>query len=110
MRLLVLLPFVVFSIILGTLAYVLIKKSSIYPDFRIGYHDKRVMVSKEKWEYANKTTGKLCALCSIVVFSVSVLLYHINLGNKMTLITLFTLSIVAVCVILILPIQLAKRK
>ena len=47
MNLFVLLPFVVFSIILGILAYVLIKRFSIYPDFRIGYHDKRVMESKE---------------------------------------------------------------
>ncbi len=110
MNLFVLLPFMVFSIILGILAYVLIKKFSIYPDFRIGYHDKRVMESKEKWEYANKTAGKLCALWSAVVFSVSILLYHIKLGNKISLIILFTLCIVAVCSILILPIQLSKRK
>ena len=42
--------YIVFALILGILAFVLKKRHTRFPDFTVGYHDKRVMENKEKWE------------------------------------------------------------
>ena len=46
---LVFIPFIVLGIILGVLAFVLKRKHSEFPDFSVGYHNKKVMESKEKY-------------------------------------------------------------
>ena len=45
--------YIVFALILGILAFVLKKRHTRFPDFTVGYHDKRVMENKEKWENLN---------------------------------------------------------
>ena len=93
----ILLLYIIFAFILGTLAFVLKKRHSQFPDFRVGYHNKKIMENKEKWEYANNVAGNLCAL--FVVIDI--------IGT--TIITFFIYSITTILVILIVPIQLSKK-
>ena len=58
--------YIVFALILGILAFVLKKRHTRFPDFTVGYHDKRVMENKEKWECANHTAGNLCAFFALI--------------------------------------------
>ena len=70
--------YIVFALILGILAFVLKKRHTRFPDFTVGYHDKRVMENKEKWECANHTAGNLCAFFALVSAIASVLLYLVK--------------------------------
>ena len=64
--------YIVFALILGILAFVLKKRHTRFPDFTVGYHDKRVMENKEKWECANHTAGNLCAFFALISAMASV--------------------------------------
>lgn len=44
--------YLVLALILGILAFVLKKKHTSFPDFRVGYHHRELMESAQKWEYA----------------------------------------------------------
>lgn len=44
--------YIVFAFILGILSVVLKKKHTQFPDFRVGYHNKKIMENKENWDYA----------------------------------------------------------
>lgn len=104
-----LLPFIVLGIILAILAFVLKKKHSAFPDFKVGYHDKRVMENKEKWDYANNLAGNLCAGFAVAFFVLLALLYLFKAGTAAALLILFVLSVIAIGSILFLPIVLSKR-
>ena len=39
--------YIVFAFILGILSVVLKKKHTQFPDFRVGYHNKKIMENKE---------------------------------------------------------------
>ena len=88
--------YIVFALILGILAFVLKKRHTRFPDFTVGYHDKRVMENKEKWECANHTAGNLCAFFALISAMASVLLYFVKASVEAMIILFFVLSGVAV--------------
>ena len=104
-----LLPFIVLGIILAILAFVLKKKHSAFPDFKVGYHDRREMENKEKWDYAINLAGNFCAGFAVAFFVLSALLYLFKAGTAAALLILFALSVIAIGSILFLPIVLSKR-
>ena len=83
-KFLILLLYIIFAIIAGTLAFVLKKKHSPFPDFKTGYHNKKVMENKETWECANNTAGNLCAMFAAIGIIISAILYFvsINIGSE----------------------------
>ena len=83
--------YIVFALILGILAFVLKKRHTRFPDFTVGYHDKRVMENKEKWECANHTAGNLCAFFVLVSAIASVLLYLLKASVEAMIILFFVL-------------------
>ncbi len=107
---LVFIPFIVLGIILGVLAFVLKRKHSEFPDFSVGYHNKKVMENKKKWDYANKVSGNICIIFAATLFVSCALLYCFKAMMAITFTVLFSLSVIAIVCILILPIVLAKRK
>lgn len=54
--------YAVYALVLGILAVVLKRKHTQFPDFRVGYHSKKAMESKEKWDRVNTMRG-VCAPC-----------------------------------------------
>ena len=106
----VLVLYIIFAFILGILAFVLKKKHSRFPDFRVGYHNKKIMENKETWEYANNVAGNLCALFAVIDMIVSVILYLIKTNIGTTIIVFFIYSITTILVILVVPVQLSKRQ
>lgn len=105
----ILLLYIVFSSILGILAFALKRRYTKFPDFRVGYHDKRIMESKEKWDYANHMAGNLCAFFAVISIIVFALLYFIKADPDITIIIFFVLSTIAILSILFFPIQLSKK-
>lgn len=101
--------YIVFALILGILSVVLKKKHTQFPDFRVGYHNKKIMENKEKWDYANNDAGNLCALFAVMGIIVSAILYLLKTNISTTIIIFFIYSITTVLVILILPVQLSKK-
>ena len=76
----------VFAGVLGSLSVVLKKKHTSFPDFRVGYHNKKIMENKEKWDYANNTSGNLCALFAAGSIFVSAILYLLKAKISTTII------------------------
>ena len=105
----VLLLYIIFALILAVLVFVLKKKHSKFPDFRVGYHNQKIMASKEKWEYANKLAGNLCALFAIVDITICVIQYLIRANLYTAIIVFFAYSITTILVLLIVPVKLSKK-
>lgn len=108
-KFLILLLYIIFAIILGILAFVLKKKRSLFPDFKIGYHNKKTMENKETWECANNTAGNLCALFAVIGIVVSAILYFVNVNIGAALIAFFIYSLIAILTILIVPVQSSRK-
>lgn len=108
-KFLILLLYIIFAIIAGTLAFVLKKKHSPFPDFKTGYHNKKVMENKETWECANNTAGNLCALFAASGIIISAILYFVNINMGVAIIVFFIYSITAILTILIVPVQLLRK-
>ncbi len=103
------LMYIVFAFILGGLSVVLKKKHTPFPDFRIGYHNKKIMKNKENWDYANNVAGNLCALFAVIGVIVSVILYLCKTNINTTIIIFFIYSITTILSILVLPVKLSKK-
>ena len=101
--------YIVFAFILGILSVVLKKKHTQFPDFRVGYHNKKIMNNKENWDYANNVAGNLCALFAVIGIIVSIILYLLKANIHQTIIIFFIYSITTILSILVLPIKLSKR-
>lgn len=101
--------YIVFAVILGILSVVLKKKHTPFPDFRVGYHNKKIMENKEKWDYANNVAGNLCALFAVIGIIVSPILYLLKANISATIIIFFIYSITTILVIWVLPVQLSKK-
>ena len=99
----------VFAFILGILSVVLKKKHTQFPDFRVGYHNKKIMENKENWDYANNVAGNLCALFAVIGIIVSVILYLLKANMNITIIIFFIYTIAAILAILVLPVKLIKK-
>lgn len=108
-KLLVLLLYIVFALILGILAFVLKKKHSQYPDFSVGYHHKKIMESKETWERANHIAGNVCALCAVLGVILFAVFYLVKPDLGVTIPVFFVYCIVAISAVLIAPIQASKK-
>ncbi len=104
----VLLLYIVFGLILGALA-VALKKHTQFPDFRVGYHTKKAMENKEKWDHVNNTAGNLCGMFAAISGILSVILYLLNANARTAVILFFIYSITAVLVVLLLPIRISKK-
>ena len=109
MHALILVPFAVFGVILGVLAYVLKRRRSQYPDCSTGYHHKRAMESRENWERANNAAAWLCALFCTATLLTCALLYFTGADKLVAIAVLFALSAAAVVVILTVPIKLLGK-
>ena len=101
--------YIVFSFILGILSVVLKKKHTQFPDFRVVYHNKKIMNNKENLDYANNVAGNLCALFAVIGIIVSIILYLLKANMNITIIIFFIYSISTILAILVLPIKLSKR-
>ena len=108
-KLFLFLLYVVFALILGGLSVVLKKKHTQFPDFRVGYHNKKIMENKENWDYANNVAGNLCALFAVIGIIVSVILYLHKANMNITIIIFFIYSITAILSVLVLPVKLSKK-
>ena len=101
--------YIAFAFILGILSVVLKKKHTQFPDFRVGYHNKKIMENKENWDYANNVAGNLCALFAVIGIIVSVILYLLKANMNITIIIFFIYTIAAILAILVLPVKLIKK-
>lgn len=101
--------YIIFSVVLGILSVVLKKKHTPFPDFRVGYHNKKVMESKEKWDYANNAAGNLCALFAVIGIIVLAISYLFSVNISISIIIFLVYSITTILVILVLPVQLLKK-
>lgn len=102
--------YVLGGVIFGVLGFVLKRKRSEFPDFRVGYHDERWMTDKDKWNYANRITGNICLVSCIAFVAAAVALYCCKVPLGANLIVFFALSLLAILGALLLPIALVKRK
>ena len=77
--------YVLEGVVFGILAFVLKRKRSEFPDFRVGYHDERWMTDKDRWNYANRVTGNICLVACIVFVAAAVILYccKVALGTNL---------------------------
>ena len=102
--------YVLEGVIFGVLSFVLKRKHSEFPDLRVGYHDKRFMTDKDRWNYANRVTGNICLISFVVFVAAAVVLYCCKVALGTNLIVFFALSLLAILCALLLPIALVKRK
>lgn len=102
--------YVLEGVIFGVLGFVLKRKHSEFPDFRVGYHDERWMTDKDKWNYANRVTGNICLVSFVVFVVTAVVMYCCKVALGANLIVFFALSLLASLGTLLLPIALVKRK
>lgn len=102
--------YVLEGVIFGVLGFVLKRKHSEFPDFRVGYHDERWMTDKDKWNYANRITGNICLVSCIAFVAAAVVLYCCKVPLGANLAVFFALSLLAILGALLLPIALVKRK
>ena len=107
-KIILIMLYIVFAFILGILSVVLKKKHTQFPDFRVGYHNKKIMENKENWDYANNVAGNLCALFAVIGIIVSVILYLLKANMNITII-FFIYTIAAILAILVLPVKLIKK-
>ena len=79
----------VLAAVLGILAFVLKKKHTPFPDFRVGYHHRELMESAQKWEYANRITGNLCVLFTAVALILAIVLLVVKIDGRLALLSFF---------------------
>lgn len=101
--------YIAFTLILGALGFVLKKKRSRFPDTRVGYHNKMVMESKEKWEHANNVAGNLCALFAAIDIVVFAVLYFFKASIGTTIIVFLVYSVITILAVLIVPVHSSKK-
>ena len=99
----------VLAAVLGILAFVLKKKHTSFPDFRVGYHHRELIESAQKWEYANRITGNLCALFAAVALILAIVLLVVKIEGRLALLLFFFFSFLSVAAILALPVLLSKK-
>ena len=102
--------FILEGVIFSVLGFVLKRKHSEYPDFRVGYHNERFMTDKDRWNYANRVTGNICLVSCIVFVVTAVVMYCCKVALGANLIVFFALSLLAILGTLLLPIALVKSK
>ena len=102
-------PLFLFMLYIAFALVVLKKKHTQFPDFRVGYHNKKIMENKENWDYANNVAGNLCVLFAVIGIIVSVILYLLKANMNTTIIIFFIYTITAILAILVLTVKLIKK-
>ena len=95
--------YAVYALVLGILAVVLKRKHTQFPDFRVGYHNKKAMESKEKWDRVNTIAGSLCAVFAVAALIAYFILYWQNANVSTMIIAYFIYCAVTISAVLILP-------
>lgn len=103
-----LLIYILEAAILGAIAFIVRRKHSEFPDFKIGYHVKEAEADSESWEYANDIAGKICALFAMVFLVAGLFCYIMGLSFIYTLELLLLLTVAAVGCTLCVPVYLLK--
>lgn len=103
-----LLVYILEAAILGAIAFIVRRKHSEFPDFKIGYHVKEAEADSESWEYANDIAGKICALFAMVFLVAGLFCYIMGLSFIYTLELLLLLTVAAVGCTLCVPVYLLK--
>lgn len=67
------------------------------------------MESAQKWEYANRITGNLCALFAAVASILAIVLLVVKIDGRLALLSFFFFSFLSVAAILALPVLLSKN-
>ena len=98
--------YAVYALVLGILAVVLKRKHTQFPDFRVGYHNKKAMESKEKWDRVNAIAGSLCAVSAVAALIAYFILYLQNANISTMIIAYFVYCAVTIPAVLILPTRL----
>lgn len=103
-----LLIYIMEAAILGAIAFIVRRKHSEFPDFKIGYHVKEAEADRESWEYANDIAGKICALFAMVFLAAGLFCYIMGLSFIYTFELLLLLTVAAVGCTLCVPVYLLK--
>ena len=103
-----LLIYILEAAILGAIAFIVRRKHSEFPDFKIGYHVKEAEADRESWEYANDIAGKICALFAMVFLAAGLFCYIMGLSFIYTFELLLLLTVAAVGCTLCVPVYLLK--
>ena len=98
--------YAVYALVLGILSVVLKRKHTKFPDFRVGYHNKKAMESKEKWDRVNAIAGSLCAVFAVAALIVYFILYLQNANISTMIIAYLVYCAVTIPAVLILPTRL----
>ena len=88
--------FLLESIIFAVTGYLVGRKHTPFPDFRIGLHMEDAMNNRDAWESANRLCGLLCVVSAAVFLSTGLLLYFLKRGTGTAVLSLLGLS--AVCI------------
>ena len=103
-----LLIYILEAAILGAIAFIVRRKHSGFPDFKIGYHVKEAEADRESWEYANDIAGKICALFAMVFLAAGLFCYIMGFSFIYTFELLLLLTVAAVGCTLCVPVYLLK--
>ena len=109
MNIFVLLVFIALAVIFGVLSFLLKYKHSEFPDCSVGYRDRRLMSSKEKWDNGIKLCGSLGFVCAVGSIIVPILLYLTKSGGALSITVLFIWSATAIALVLVIPIICSKK-
>ena len=60
------------GLIFATVALVLKKKPSKFPNVETGFHVKEAMESEEKWQYANRAAAGVCAAGAVLLMGAGI--------------------------------------
>ena len=100
-----LLIYILEAAILGAIAFIVRRKHSEFPDFRVGYHVKEAEADRGSWEYANDIAGKICALFAMVFLAAGLFCYIMGLSFIYTFELLLILTVAAVgCTLCVLTV------
>ena len=105
-----LLVYAVFGLILLVTGWGILKKHSVYPSTQVGYHVKDATKSRELWEFANRTAGKLSLVCGVVVWLLMAVLWLAKVPFEICLGLFFALAIVTICAVIFVPLGLLRKK
>lgn len=104
-----LLVYAVFGLILLVTGWGMIKKHSVYPSTQVGYHVKDATKSRELWEFANRTAGKLSLVCGVVVWLMMAVFWLVSAPFGLCLGMFFVVAVMSVCLIIFVPLVLLRR-
>ncbi len=98
------------GVIFAVTAFVVLKKRSVFPDTRVGFHTAQATQSEAAWTCANNTAGKVCLAGACALLALAAVLLWTDLEKPVALLLFFAVSVLAVLAALLLPICLLRKK